>query len=146
MNTLRIRQCCCNRRWSNQNDTILNSISNIDENFGIDNDSIIVTHDSVRPFVTHRSIEDNMGAARKYGACDAVVPATDTIVESINGETIECIPVEDYYYQAQTPHSFNIQKLFNLITSLTEEESNMLIDACKIFTLNDEDVHLSMVK
>ncbi|WP_405303602.1 2-C-methyl-D-erythritol 4-phosphate cytidylyltransferase [Methanobrevibacter sp.] len=125
-----------------RNDTIMNSISYIDENFGIDEDSIIVTHDSVRPFVTHRIIEDNIKAARKYGACDTVVPATDTIVESINGETIESIPVRDYYYQGQTPQSFNIKKLFNLITSLTEEESNILTDACKIFTLKDEDVHL----
>ena len=125
-----------------RNDTIMNSISYIDENFGMDDDSIIITHDSVRPFVTHRIIEDNIKAARKYGACDTVVPATDTIVESINGETIESIPVRDYYYQGQTPQSFNIKKLFNLITSLTEEESNILTDACKIFTLKDEDVHL----
>lgn len=125
-----------------RNDTLINSINYIDENFGIDEDSIIVTHDSVRPFVTHRIIEDNIEAAKRYGACDTVIPATDTIVESINGTTIESIPVRDYYYQGQTPQSFNIKKLFNLISSLTEEESNILTDACKIFTLKDEDVHL----
>ena len=125
-----------------RNDTLMNSIEYIKENFGIDEESIIITHDSVRPFVTHRIIEDNIRAARKYGACDTVVPATDTIVESINGETIESITVRDYYYQGQTPQSFNVNKLFNLITSLTEEESNILTDACKIFTLKDEDVHL----
>ena len=125
-----------------RNDTIMNSISYIDENFGIDDDSIIITHDSVRPFVTHRIIEDNIEAAKRYGACDTVIPATDTIVESINARTIESIPVRDHYYQGQTPQSFNIKKLFNLITSLTEEESNILTDACKIFTLKDEDVYL----
>ena len=125
-----------------RNDTLMNSIEYIKENFGIDDESIIITHDSVRPFVTHRIIEDNIRAARKYGACDTVVPATDTIVESINGETIESIPVRDYYYQGQTPQSFNIKKLFNLISSLTEAETNILTDACKIFTLKDEDVYL----
>ena len=125
-----------------RNDTLLNSIRFIEDNFGIDDDSIILTHDSVRPFVTHRIIEDNIDAARKYGACDTVIPATDTIVESINGETIESIPVRDYYYQGQTPQSFNIKKLFNLINSLSESETNILTDACKIFTLKDEDVHL----
>ena len=125
-----------------RNDTLLNSIRYIEENFGIDEESIIITHDSVRPFVTHRIIRDNIEAARKYGACDTVIPATDTIVESINGTTIESIPVRDYYYQAQTPQSFNIKKLFNLINSLTEAETNILTDACKIFTLKDEDVHL----
>ncbi len=125
-----------------RNDTLMNSIRYIEENFGIDDDSIILTHDSVRPFVTHRIIKDNIDAAKRYGACDTVIPATDTIVESINGKTIESIPVRDYYYQGQTPQSFNIKKLFNLINSLTEEETNILTDACKIFTLKDEDVYL----
>lgn len=125
-----------------RNDTIMNSIKYIEENFGINDESIIITHDSVRPFVTHRIINDNIDAARKYGACDTVVPATDTIVESVNGETIESIPVRNYYYQGQTPQSFNIKKLFNLINSLTEAETNILTDACKIFTLKEEDVHL----
>ena len=125
-----------------RNDTLMNSIKYIDENYGIDDDSIILTHDSVRPFVTHRIIKDNIEAARKYGACDTVIPATDTIVESINGETIESIPVRDHYYQGQTPQSFNVKKLYNLINSLTETETNILTDACKIFTLKDEDVHL----
>jgi 2-C-methyl-D-erythritol 4-phosphate cytidylyltransferase len=125
-----------------RNDTLMNSVNYIEENFGIDDEAIILTHDSVRPFVTHRIIEDNIDAARKYGACDTVIPATDTIVESINGQTIESIPVRDYYYQGQTPQSFKINKLYNLINSLTEEESKILTDACKIFTLKDEDVHL----
>ena len=125
-----------------RNDTLINSINYIDEHFGIDDDSIIITHDSVRPFVTHRIIEDNIEAAKRYGACDTVVPATDTIVESINARTIESIPVRDYYYQGQTPQSFNIKKLFNLINGLTEAESNILTDACKIFILKDEDVYL----
>lgn len=125
-----------------RNGTILNSISYIEESYGIDEESIIITHDSVRPFLTHRIIEDNIEAAKKYGACDTVIPATDTIVESINAKTIESIPVRDYYYQGQTPQSFNIKKLFNLINSLTEAETNILTDACKIFTLKDEDVHL----
>ncbi|WP_432645462.1 IspD/TarI family cytidylyltransferase [Methanobrevibacter sp.] len=125
-----------------RNDTLMNGINYIDEHFGIDDDSIVITHDSVRPFVTHRIIEDNIDAARRYGACDTVIPASDTIVESINGKTIESIPVRDYYYQGQTPQSFNVKKLFNLINSLTEEESNILTDACKIFTLKDEDVYL----
>ena len=125
-----------------RNDTLKNSIEYIENNFGIDEDSIIITHDSVRPFVTHRIIEDNIDAAKKYGACDTVIPATDTIVESVGGETISNIPVRDNYYQGQTPQSFNIKKLFELICSLSEEESDLLTDACKIFTLKGEDVYL----
>ena len=97
-----------------RNDTIINSINYIKENFDIDDDSIIVTHDSVRPFVTHRIIEDNINAAIEFGACDTVVPATDTIVESVDGEIIKDIPLRDNFYQGQTPQSFKINKLYSI--------------------------------
>ena len=125
-----------------RNDTIMNAISYIDDNFDIDDDSIIVTHDSVRPFVTHRIIEDNIAFAAKFGACDTVVPASDTIVDSVDGELIKNIPLRDNFYQGQTPQSFKINKLAKLISSLNEDEINILTDACKIFVLNGEDVVL----
>ena len=125
-----------------RNDTIMNSINYITENFDIDDDSIIVTHDSVRPFVTHRIIEDNIKAAKEFGACDTVIPATDTIVESVDAKVIENIPIRDNYYQGQTPQSFKINKLSELINSLSIDETNILTDACKIFVLKGEEVHL----
>ncbi len=125
-----------------RNDTLINSIEYIKENFEIDDDSIIVTHDSVRPFVTHRIIEDNIEAAKEFGACDTVVPATDTIVESVDSKIITDIPIRDNYYQGQTPQSFKINKLSELINSLSNEETNILTDACKIFVLKGEEVHL----
>ena len=125
-----------------RNDTLINSIEYIKENFEIDDDSVIVTHDSVRPFVTHRIIEDNINAAKEFGACDTVVPATDTIVESVDSKIISDIPIRDNFYQGQTPQSFKINKLSELINSLSDEETNILTDACKIFVLKGEDVYL----
>ena len=125
-----------------RNDTLINAIEYINDNFDIDDDSIIVTHDSVRPFVTHRIIEDNIKAAKEFGACDTVVPATDTIVESVDSKLIKNIPIRDNYYQGQTPQSFKVNKLSELINSLSESESNILTDACKIFVLKNEDVYL----
>ena len=84
-----------------RNDTLKNSIDYIYENYSVDDDSIIITHDSVRPFVTHRIIQDNIKAAKKCGACDTVIPATDTIVESRDGKIIKNIPIRDYFYQGQ---------------------------------------------
>ncbi len=123
-------------------DTIRNAISYIKSNFPIDDDSVIVTHDSVRPFVSHRIIEDNIKMASEYGACDTVIPATDTIVESVDGDTISSIPLRDHYYQGQTPQSFKINKLDSLYNNLSKDEIESLTDAAKIFTLNNEDVFL----
>ena len=77
---------------ADRNGTLTNVIDVIDGINGIGDDDIIVTHDAVRPFVTKRIIEDNIDAALKYGACDTVVPATDTIVRSDEGKVISVVP------------------------------------------------------
>ena len=64
-----------------RNETIMNAIKFIESEGNLNDDTIIVTHDSVRPFVTNRIIEENIEFAKQYGACDTVVPATDTIVD-----------------------------------------------------------------
>ena len=43
-----------------RNETIMNSIRYIEEGYGLDDDTLLVTHDSVRPFLTHRIIEENI--------------------------------------------------------------------------------------
>ena len=50
-----------------RNETIMNAIDYIDKKYTLDDETIIVTHDSVRPFVTHRIIEENI--APTAGAC-----------------------------------------------------------------------------
>jgi 2-C-methyl-D-erythritol 4-phosphate cytidylyltransferase len=120
----------------------MNAVKFIEENYEIDGESVIVTHDSVRPFLTHRIIEENIEFAGKYGACDTVVPATDTIVESADGELISSIPNRECMFQGQTPQSFKILKLKELYNSLTDEEKEVLTDAAKIFVIKGENVYL----
>ena len=127
---------------STRNETIMNGIRYIEENFGLDEDTIIVTHDSVRPFVTHRMIEENIQAAMAYGACDTVIPATDTIVESKDHQNISCIPERSTMYLGQTPQSFKAKKLRDIYLNMTEEEKEILTDACKIMVHKGEQVRL----
>lgn len=125
-----------------RNDTVMNSIRHIEENYGLDEDTVIVTHDSVRPFVTHRILEDNIRFAQEFGACDTVIPATDTIVESLNNEFITDIPDRSKMYQGQTPQSFKAKQLRDVYQALSEEEKRILTDACKIYVLKGIPVHL----
>lgn len=125
-----------------RNDTILNGCRYIEETFGANDDDVIITHDAVRPFLTQRIIDENIDAALKYGAVDTVVEAFDTIVESVDGETIHSIPVRGNMYQGQTPQSFNIKALKDLFATLTEEEQEILTDACKAFVIKGHKVRL----
>lgn len=123
-----------------RNDTIMNAISYIEENFEIDENDIILTHDSVRPFVTHRIIMENIEKTLEVGACDTVIPATDTIVVSEDHGLISNIPNRNCMYQGQTPQTFKILKLKEAYEKLSDEEKSTLTDAAKIFVLNGEDV------
>ena len=69
-------------------DTVLNGCKYIVDQYGLNDDDILITHDAVRPFINKRIIEENIEYTKKYGAVDTVVSATDTIVESQDHEFI----------------------------------------------------------
>ncbi len=127
---------------ASRNGTLENAIEFIENNRETDEDTVIVTHDAVRPFLTHRIIVENVDAALKYGAADTVIPATDTIVESADGSIISSIPERKLMYQGQTPQSFRLKELERTLASLTEEEKGVLTDACKIFTIKNKPVYM----
>lgn len=125
-----------------RNETLMNSIKYIEKKGKLDDNTIIVTHDAVRPFVTRRIIKDNIAAMKEYDACDTVIPATDTIVESMDNDNISQIPDRKFLYQGQTPQTFKALKLRNLYNELSNEEKEILTDAAKIFVIKGNSVHL----
>lgn len=126
-----------------RNTTIENIIRAIDDYKELTDEDIVITHDSVRPFITLRIIKDNIRLAKECDAVDTVVEAVDTIVESTNGEYITNIPNRAHYYQGQTPQSFRCKDFLSLYNSLTSEEKQILTDACKIFVIKGKEVALA---
>jgi len=127
---------------SDRNESIMSGIRHIEETEGLNDDDVIITHDSVRPFLTHRIIEENIDMSLKYGAVDTVIEAIDTIIQSEDGDVISDIPVRDTMFQGQTPQSFNIKMLVSHYQSLSQEQKQILTDACKICALKGEKVKL----
>ena len=123
----------------NRNETLLNVLRSIDE---INDDDVILTHDAVRPFIDKRIIDENISAAREYGACNTVVPAVDTILRSSDGKFIESVPVRSEIFHAQTPQSFSVKKLLSLYENLSEDEMETFTDSCSVFLAAGERVFL----
>ncbi|WP_218730105.1 IspD/TarI family cytidylyltransferase [Brochothrix thermosphacta] len=126
---------------SDRNETIMNGIGFLESNFDLTEADVIVTHDAVRPFITHRIIEENIEAVLISGAVDTVIPAHDTIVQGKEGYISE-IPIRDEMYQGQTPQSFKIKTLKKHYNALSDEEKAVLTDACKICLLAGEKIKL----
>lgn len=124
-----------------RNDTILNSIDYAMEN-GADDDSIMVTHDGARIFVSPELIEDSIKYASEYGAASPVIPATDVIFQSKIKNKLSKIPERKYLFHSQTPQSFNIKKYIEIYGDLTDDEIKLLDEAMMLFYLRDEEVYL----
>ena len=125
-----------------RNETLMNAISVIESEGHLDDSTVIVTHDAVRPFVTLRMIRENVEAAERTGACGTAFPATDTIFISEDGRLINGIPDRSQLYQAQTPQSFRAKRLREIYNSLTAEQKNILTDATKIYVIKGEPVEI----
>ncbi|MBR0119963.1 MAG: 2-C-methyl-D-erythritol 4-phosphate cytidylyltransferase [Eubacterium sp.] len=153
-----------------RNETIMCAIDHIDKCGDLDEDTVIVTHDSVRPFVTEDIIRKNIAYAlgeagadggsgyladvdsgedariattdSRIRACTTAIPATDTILVSGDGESISEMPDRTQMYQCQTPQTFPALKLRRLYESLSDEERDVLTDAARIFLMKGERVHL----
>ena len=129
---------------TDRNETLMCALAYIEEHYKVDADTILVTHDAVRPFVTERIIRENMEAAGLYGACGTAIPATDTIVQSRDGKYMNSIPDRSCMYQQQTPQSFRVTLLKETYALLNEEERKSLTDACKILVLKGVPVYMVM--
>jgi len=70
-----------------------------------DDDDILIIHDAVRPFITHRIIDDCIKYTAEHGATDVAVRTTDTIAEVDDG-FVTAIPRRSRLYNGQTPQSF----------------------------------------
>lgn len=128
---------------ADRNSTIENIIQAIGQENTLTDDDIIVTHDSVRPFISLKIIQENIALAKEHDAVDTVVEATDTIVQSLDNTFITDIPERQYLYQGQTPQTFKMKEFLTLYHDLSDNQKQILTDACKIFVINGKKVALA---
>lgn len=74
-----------------------------------DNDSLVLIHDSVRPFVSHKTINRCLDALKEYDAVYPAVPSADTIIRTNDELFVEDIPIRRYMMRGQTPQCFKTE-------------------------------------
>ena len=124
-----------------RNDTILNSIDYAIKN-GATSDSIMITHDGARIFVSPELIKNSIEYAIEYGAASPVVPAVDVIFQSKEKGKLATIPERKYLFHSQTPQTFNINEFMEIYNDLNEDEIKLLDEAMMLFYLRNKEVYL----
>lgn len=137
------QRVCVIEGGSDRSESIVNIIKEIRKT-DCSEQSILVTHDAVRPFVSAGIIEKNIDLAIEFGATDTVVPATDTIIRSTDGKSICDVPQRSELFCGQTPQSFKISWFEEDYFRMSAEQRAKMTDACGVFTASGRTVHLVM--
>lgn len=124
-----------------RNDTILNSIEYIKNNFA-DEDPILITHDASRIFVSSNLIRRSIRELDKHDAASPVIRAVDVIFESKEEGKLTNIPFRKFLFHSQTPQSFKVNKFMEIYSSLTKDEIATLDEAMMLFFLRNGDISL----
>lgn len=129
---------------STRQSSLNNGLLWLKEHFHIDTSDIAVSHDVARPFISLEMIRENINVCQLRGAADTVIPASDTIVESKDGEFISDVPIRKNMYLGQTPQTFFIEQFMSIYKTLDSQYLESVTDAAKILT--DHGVPVGLVK
>ena len=97
-------------------------------------DSIVLIHDGVRPFVSYEVISRNIQGVKEKGNAITSTSCFETIIVSKDGEHVESVPYRKETFAAQAPQSFYLKDIIaahDYVRSLPTRYENM-VDACTI--------------
>ena len=123
-------------------DSIFNVLSKAREDN--DDESVVLIHDGVRPFLTEDVIKANIESVKNNGSAITCTPCYETVILSENGEKIEQVPSRDIAYTAQAPQSFHLGDILN--AHLTIRETNPgyidIVDSCSPLRKLGKDIYI----
>ncbi len=94
-------------------------------------DSIILVHDGVRPFVNEQLISDCIKSVKEHGSAITVTPAIETIVTTDNGK-ITSITDRSKCYHAKAPQCFILGELLKAHNKARKDGNTNMIDSASL--------------
>lgn len=97
-------------------------------------DSIVLLHDGVRPFISYDVITDNINGVIENGNAITCTPCYETIMISKDGKTVDSVPYRKETYAAQAPQSFYLKDIIvaHDVVRARESRYENMVDACTI--------------
>ena len=107
-------------------------------------DSIVLIHDGVRPFVEYEVISDNIDSVQTYGSAITCTSCYETIMMSKDGETVDSLPLRKESYAAQAPQSFYLKDILDAHEAIRKRPQRYenMVDACTIFRALGKQPHI----
>ena len=120
---------------STRQESVLNGLKSVKE--FVSEDSIVLIHDAARPLVNETIIKENIEGVHRFGAVVTALPATDTLLQSKDDETISSSLNRKEMYQAQTPQSFLLGDIYR---------AHLLAQQDKLSATDDASIYVKYVQ
>lgn len=124
--------------------SFLNIVEAIKEKYGAKEDDIVISHDSVRPFVTCEMIEDSINKTKLYKVAMAVTPSVDTTYLTQKEGFATSTYDRKKLCLGQTPEGCNMKFLYEIIHSYSHDELLKTTGTSQLFINKGVDVKISM--
>ena len=116
------------------------------------NTDYVLLHDSVRPFLSHKVIDELVVAVKQHGAVDTVIPSADTLVQVDEDGAICAIPDRALFRRGQTPQAFAFRLIFDAHKAALSDGIVNATDDCqlvmrlghKVFTVNGDEQNIKI--
>lgn len=123
-------------------DSIFNALSKARE----DNpdDSIVLIHDGVRPFLSDEVIRANIESVKSHGSAITCTSCYETVILSEDGKKIEQVPSRDIAYTAQAPQSFFLGEIVeaHIATRKVNPNYNDIVDSCSLLRKMGKEIYV----
>jgi 2-C-methyl-D-erythritol 4-phosphate cytidylyltransferase len=106
-------------------------------------DTIVLIHDGVRPFITQKLIDDNIETTRKYGSAISSVGAIETFLVTDIDSKVVSIPKRSQSMIAKAPQSFLLKDIYDVHIQAQKDGIFNSIDSCTL--MNSYNRPLSIV-
>lgn len=111
-----------------------------------DDNCNLIFHDSVRPLVNDRIINDCISALEKFDAVDVAIPATDTIIKVDSSDFILEIPSRSELRNGQTPQCFKRKLIKEAYSKALLDPNFKTTDDCNVVKTYLPDTPIFVVK
>ena len=83
---------------------------------------IVIVHDAARPLVSDEIISACIKGATEYDGAMPVISVKDTVYQSKDGQTINCLLKRSELFAGQAPESFKFKRYYQIHNEVTDEE------------------------
>lgn len=104
--------------------------------YDLDKNSIIISHDCARPFVSKKIILENIKMIKKYDAVTTSIPTIDTIIVSEDNEKSIDVPDRQTLYLDQGPQTFYTKQFMELYKNISTIQMSKYIEIGKLYLDN----------